>query len=72
MVPITMSGMDACGSAAPVVIDDSDAGYILSPNYPNNYDVDLDCSWLIQAGANEKIIRKNRDPRKPAKIFSPT
>ena len=48
--------MDACGSDGPVVITNSDAGYIFSPNYPNDYDVDLDCSWLIQAGADKKIV----------------
>ena len=30
------------------MIDNNSTGFILSPEYPNDYPVDSDCMWLIE------------------------
>ena len=40
---------DPCGQFQPQLLSASE-GIIISPNYPQNYPPNLDCSWLITAG----------------------
>ena len=39
----------------------STQGYIKSPNYPNNYDNDLKCSWKIEINERFRISIKVLD-----------
>ena len=49
LVNLTLSGIeDACGNNKPLKITNSTAGFIQSPNYPENYPNNADCSWLIE------------------------
>ena len=36
-------------------------GYVTSPNYPNSYNNDSDCSWIIRASRGHKITFKVLD-----------
>ena len=36
-------------------------GEIKTPNYPRNYDDNLDCTWTIQAEDDETVIIEFRD-----------
>ena len=33
----------------------SDRGVIMSPNYPNNYDSNDDCGWLVEVDTNHVV-----------------
>ena len=46
---------DPCGISQPSVISGSQFGEIRSPNFPNNYPLDVDCTWHIEAGVNQTI-----------------
>jgi len=46
---LSLSGIeDACGNNKPLVITNSTEGFIQSPNYPENYPSNANCSWLIE------------------------
>ena len=38
--------IDPCGESQPLIIDDL-SGQLSSPNYPQNYPSNANCSWLI-------------------------
>ena len=46
---------DPCGLDQPLVISNSQSGEIKSPDHPNDYPVDVDCTWHIEAGVGETI-----------------
>ena len=46
---------DPCGLNAPINIDASTSGDILSPNHPGDYPNDADCSWQIEATAGQVV-----------------
>ena len=39
--------VDPCGRNQPLVVNASSDGFILSPNYPNLYPNNAECTWLI-------------------------
>ena len=54
----TDPGIDSfgpCGTHQPLVINASAVGHISSPGYPNKYPNNADCSWLLQANADDVV-----------------
>ena len=45
---------DPCGVNQPKIIDATNSGLLISPEYPN-YPNNAECSWLIEAGSQEAI-----------------
>ena len=45
---------DPCGLNQPKIIDATNPGVLISPEYPN-YPNNAECSWLIEAGSQEAI-----------------
>ena len=48
------SDTDCCFDYCPQWLD-LGSGTLTSPNYPNDYDVNLQCSWLISASGGETV-----------------
>ena len=48
------SDTDCCYDYCPQWLD-LNAGTLTSPNHPNNYDVNLQCSWLIASSGGETV-----------------
>ena len=44
---------DPCGQFQPQLL--SDEGTFTSPNYPQNYGVELECSWIISATSGHVV-----------------
>ena len=46
--------IDPCGESQPLIIDDL-SGQLSSPNYPQNYPSNANCSWLINPSTSSLI-----------------
>ena len=46
--------IDPCGENRPLIIDELN-GSISSPNYPQNYPNDVNCSWIITSNTTSKM-----------------
>ena len=46
---------DACGADSPMVITAQNSTDISSPNFPENYPNNMNCTWLIVAHNNATI-----------------
>ena len=51
-----MAMMLACGSSRVLTVTNMNKTDIFSPQFPNEYPNNLNCSWLIQAKEKERII----------------
>ena len=47
---------DPCGPSKPISLDNYGGGYIISPNYPDNYPDEADCQWNMLLKANQTLI----------------
>ena len=67
--------IDPCGRNSPLVIQNQVYGHIQSPNYPDNYENGLDCSWWIKVKRENsmmiKLIDVQLEGRLVILVFSP-
>ena len=52
---LAVSTEGACGSEKPLLIENSNQGFIQTPNYPNNYPDRSDCAWMIEVMNGTRI-----------------
>ncbi|XP_076801166.1 bone morphogenetic protein 1 homolog [Clavelina lepadiformis] len=46
---------DACSTGVVITEENGLSGTISTPNYPDDYDNNLNCTWIIQAPANKLV-----------------
>ena len=67
--------IDPCGRNSPLVIQNQVYGHIQSPNYPDNYENGLDCSWWIKVKRENSMLIKLIDVQLEGRlvilVFSP-
>ena len=39
---------DPCDESSPLLLENTQPGTFTSPNYPNNYPNNMNCSWIIR------------------------